>query len=99
MNIFSWFDASQEKQFGLTLAQALIERTPVDKALSEGALSKKHEAMLNKLNQLAMEFKKDRKLNTYKKAALGNSFKWALITRGYDSNYVDQLTKWIILKL
>ncbi|MDY7539050.1 hypothetical protein QN395_05190 [Undibacterium sp. RTI2.2] len=98
MKIFSWFDATEEKQFGQILAEALIERTPVESAVGK-ILNKKHEAMLNKLSQLVIEFKQDRKMNTYKKAALGNTFKWELIKKGYDREYVDQLTNWIILKL
>ncbi len=98
MKIFSWFNANEEKQFGRMLAQALIERTPVESAVGK-ILNKKHEAMLNKLSQLVIEFKHDRKMNTYKKAALGNTFKWELIKKGYDREYVDQLTNWIILKL
>lgn len=97
--ILNWFNASKEKEFGKALAQALIERTPVDSAVGKNLLHRKHEAMLNKLTQLVADFKKNRKLNTYKKAALGNAFKWTLIEHGYDSEYIDQITHWLILKL
>ncbi|CAN5416465.1 hypothetical protein BH11PSE11_BH11PSE11_00830 [soil metagenome] len=97
--IFSWFDAKEAKEFGELLAQMLIERTPVDEAVSKRTVTKKHEAMLHQLTQQITQFKLEHKLNFYKKAKLGNSFKWTLREKGYDVEYVDQMTTMLMLKL
>ena len=44
------------------------------------------------------QFKMKHKLNIYKKAKLGNSFKWKLLEANYDPALVDELTKALMLK-
>ena len=97
--IFNWFNASEAKEFGITLAELLIARTPIDDAIAKRMVTKKHEAMLHQLSQRVIQFKLEHKLNIYKKAKLGNAFKWALRDKGYDIDYVDQMTNWLMLKL
>lgn len=97
---FSWFDAREEKQFGHTLAELLIERLSLDGPTADNRLSgKKHDAMLHNMQQRISSFKHERKMNTYKKAQIGNAFKWALKDKGYDPEYVNQLTNWLMLKI
>ncbi|MBX9902600.1 MAG: hypothetical protein K2Y28_17620 [Burkholderiaceae bacterium] len=99
MTLLNWFDGNAAHAFGIELAQVLIERTPVDTAISNKILSKKHESMLNKLEQLIVKFKAENSLNVYKKAKLANAFKWALREKSYDEDYINQVTNWIVLKL
>jgi hypothetical protein len=44
------------------------------------------------------QFKINHKLNIYKKAQLGNAFKWKLLEANYDQTLVDELTKVLMLK-
>lgn len=44
------------------------------------------------------EFKMKHELNVYKKAKLGNAFKWKLLEADYDPVLVDELTKLLLLK-
>jgi hypothetical protein len=44
-------------------------------------------------------FKQQQKLNTYKKAQLGNAFKWALIDASIEPEYADKLTQWLMLQI
>ena len=97
--VLSWFDAREAGKFGTTLAEMLIERTPVEGKLGKRMAHKKHEAMLHQLEQHVTRFGAEHKLNAYKKAQLGNRFKWTLRDKGYDAEYVDQLTHWLMLKL
>ena len=97
--IFSWFDAREANEFGASLAELLIQRTPADGAVGKRMATKKHEAMLHQLEQHVSRFKLDHKLNTYKKAQLGNKFKWTLKDKGYDAEYIDQLTNWLMFQL
>lgn len=98
--LFGWFDARDEKQFGHSLAEILIERLTLEGgARNNRLMGKKHDAMLHNMTQQITSFKLDRKMNTYKKAQVGNAFKWALKDKGYDPEYVDQLTNWLMLKI
>ena len=97
--MLGWFDARAASAFGEQLAQSLVERTPVAGTVGQGRLTKKHEAMLHHLEQQLTRFKAEHKLNTYKKAKLGNRFKWVLREKGYDTEYVDHLTNWLMFKL
>jgi hypothetical protein len=38
-------------------------------------------------------------MNMFKKAKLGNAFKWFLRDAGYDTEYVDGLTEWLMERL
>jgi hypothetical protein len=97
--VFGLFNAREASDFGEHLANLLIERTPVEGALGKGRITKKHEAMLHQLEQQVTRFKTEHKLNTFKKAKLGNRFKWVLREKGYDAEYVDQVTNWLMFKL
>jgi hypothetical protein len=48
------------------------------------------------MEQKIIEFKRQNKLNVYKKAQLGNVFKWQLLEIGYTDQYVDDLTQWLM---
>jgi hypothetical protein len=44
-------------------------------------------------------FKQTHKLNTYKKAQLGNAFTWTLKDANISSEYSDKLTEWLMLQV
>jgi hypothetical protein len=94
----SWFDASEAKKFGFELAHFFIERIPFEStAKKDKSLAKKKE-VLDKMFARIAQFKQQHKLNIYKKAQLGNTFKWELSEAGYDEEFVDDLTK-MLMKL
>ncbi len=96
--MLSWFDAKEAKEFGISLARFHIETIPLDELGKKDKITaKKHEETLNKLFQQMARFKLEHKLNIYKKAQLGNAFKWTLKEAGYESEYVDQVTKQLML--
>jgi hypothetical protein len=47
--------------------------------------------------QRATEFTKDNKLGVYKKARLGNTFRWELQEMGYSDKFVEVATEGIIV--
>jgi hypothetical protein len=97
--VLKWFDAKEEKTFGESLARFYMERSPVSEPGKPAKfVAKRQEELLGKIAQQLSQFKMGRKLNIYKKAQLGNAFKWALKDAGYDSAYVDQLTSWLMLR-
>ena len=97
--MLSWLNASEAKKFGVSLGHLVIERNPlVGPDIKDKLMAKKQEALLNKLSQEVTRFKGEHTLNVYKKAQLGNAFKWTLKEAGYDPVYLDQLTTWLMLK-
>lgn len=96
--VLSWFDASEAKEFGTSLAHFYIERIPLDTAGGKNKSITKKQEVMDKIFQQMVRFKLEHKLNIYKKAQLGNAFKWALKDAGYDPVFVDQLTKELMLK-
>jgi hypothetical protein len=96
--VMSWFNASEEKRFGESLARFFMERTPSGENRPTKFVAKKQEELLSKLAQQVAQFRTQHKMNIYKKAQLGNSFKWTLRDAGYDSAYVDDLTSWLMLR-
>lgn len=91
MAIFSWFDTGEVDEFARALAQDLAGRFPPpprDRKITPQAMRNIHEAIVAR----AAAFARNHKLNWYKKAHLGNTFKWALHDSGYDSEFVDAMT-------
>lgn len=96
--MFSWFDARDAQEFGTALAEFFIERIPLEKPNKKiKSLAKKQE-VLDKMFLQIQVFRMKHKLNIYKKAKLGNAFKWKLLDADYDPELVDELTKVLLLK-
>jgi hypothetical protein len=97
--IFGWFDAKAARGFGEELASAFVERVPIDRNLKAHKFESRAKAALGELARSVADLRKQHMLNTYQKAALGNAFKWALKDAGYEDEYVDRLTDWLLLQL
>lgn len=96
--MLDWFDARDAQQFGITLARFFMERIPLEEPHKKiKSLARKQE-VLDKIFLQIQVFKIEHKLNIYKKAKLGNAFKWELLDTGYDPVLVDELTKLLMLK-
>ncbi len=91
-----WFDASEVCQFGKGLAESFAEKYP---DLEKKKDVYKRAKVIGKLNSEVKQFAQSHSLNFYKKAQLGNAFKWALIEKGFENEFVDELTKEVILAL
>lgn len=97
--MLNWFDASKAKAFGVSLAHFFIERMPLDSKMGERAFAQKADAVLAKMSGQILRFRQEYKLNPYKKAQLGNAFKWALLEAGFSADYANKLTKWLMLQV
>lgn len=97
--ILSWFDAAEAKKFGDSLARFFTERmSPVAQA-GDKKFAVKTDKVLNQMAGQIARFKQAHKLNTYKKAQLGNAFKWVLKDAGVTPEYTDELTRWLMLQI
>lgn len=96
--MISWLDAREAQKFGISLAEFFIKRIPLDAPNKKSKSMEKKQEVLNTMFSQIQLFKMKHKLNIYKKAKLGNSFKWKLLDANYDPELVDELTKLLMLK-
>ena len=93
MAIFGWFDTQEADIFAQSIADDLTGRIPIHveesrKKVTPDRVRNAHEAIIAR----ASAFARLHKLNWYKKAHLGNTFRWVLLERGYDKKFVDTWT-------
>lgn len=89
----NWFDTKEVDEFADAIAADLLARFPPSeiedqKRKGPARLKKAHDAIFSR----AESFVRAKPLNMYKKARLGNRFKWALREAGYPAEFVDSLT-------
>lgn len=98
--MIGWLNAKEATEFGAHLADFFIRRVPlVDSKNAQKTSMANKRAVLNEMFRQIEKFKTEHAMNFYKKAKLGNAFKWALLDAGYDSEIVDDLTKEVLLQL
>ena len=89
----SWFDCSEVDVFVDSIVADLVKRFPPEgvelpaKKATE-RLRKTHDVIFRRVETFAGA----QSLNLYKKAHLGNRFKWTLKEAGYPAEFVDALT-------
>ena len=96
--MLSWFDARDAQEFGASLAEFFIERIQREAPGKKNKPMAKKQAVLDKMFVKIQLFKTKHKLNFYKKAKLWNAFKWKLLDANYDPEFVNELTKVLMLK-
>ena len=96
--LLAWFDVSEARNFGKTLADFYIEKIPPN-STDQKKIAKKEQDVISKMLQQITQFKLKHKLNIYKKAQLGNTFKWELKNAGYNSAFIDALTTQLMIAL
>ena len=101
--LISWLDASKVKEFGLEMAEILSQRNSSDAQAKHQNKSikkneKRHEATFLLIEKKLTEFKKSNRLNIYTKAQLGSAFKYALLDKGFDQEFSEKTTTWLLLK-
>lgn len=93
MGILQWFDTAEIDELARSIAAELVKRVPpasLDSRTKKtaGRLRNTHEAIFAR----AGKFARTRKLNIYKRARLGNQFRWALKEAGYPAEFVESWT-------
>lgn len=93
MAIFQWFDTEEIDEFARSIVGELVKR------VSPASLDARDEKMPKRLRNThhaifsrAEQFARTHKLNIYKKARLGNQFRWALKEAGYPKAFVETWT-------
>ena len=99
MGLFGSVSGKQVDEFAKGLAQELSKRYPpaLDKGSERRISQKRLTTILEDTFDRAKDFKKQHKLGVYKKARLGNTFRWELQEMGYSENFVEVATEGLIV--
>jgi hypothetical protein len=101
MALFGALSGKEVDAFATELADELSKRYPPaldqggGQTLSEKRLARILEDVCNK----ALAFKNKHKLGVYKKARLGNTFRWALEEKGYSKVFIETATEGLVVYL
>jgi hypothetical protein len=101
MALFGTVSGKDVDAFAKELAEELAKRYPPaldqtsGQTLSEKRLSRILEDVCNK----AVTYKNEHKLGVYKKARLGNTFRWELEERGYTKAFIETATEGLVVYL
>lgn len=97
--MLEWFNATEAEKFGQTLAQVFMNAVPLPAAGAKTKGLDKQFKAVDRMDQQIEQFKRGNKLNIYKKAKLGASFKEGLLKAGYDRAFVEDVTLGLLQKL
>lgn len=97
--ISGWLDAREAEAFGNELAEFYDARFRANEKVTNQKQREKQQKLIAQCLQKARQYKASHKLNFYKKAKLGNAFKWKLRDMGHDVQVSDLLTKEVLLAL
>ena len=98
--MFSFFNTEQIEEFATTLAADLGRRfPPSSEARTDPGATHQLKVILDGLAARAVRYHEEHKLGIYRKAKLGNVFKWNLRELGYSNEFSEHATKEIVTRL
>ena len=99
MALFGSVSGKQIDEFAKNLALELSKRYPpaLDKGSERRISMKRLTTILEDTFNRAIEFKRQHKLGVYKKARLGNTFRWELEQMGYSKKFIETATEGLIV--
>lgn len=98
MGLFGSASSKDVDAFAKVLAQDILKRYPPALDKSERKISQKRlTTILEDTFTRAVDFRKQHKLGVYKKARLGNTFRWELQEMGYSEKFVEIATEGLIV--
>ena len=99
--IFKLFSPSKVDEFAKSLAQDIAKRYPPAIANNpEQMVSQKRlTTILEEAFTRAYQFNRENRLGMYRKAKLGNTFKWELKEMGYEEKFIETATEGLIVYL
>ena len=101
MGLFGSVSGKEVDTFAKSLAQEVAKRYPpaLDKAGQRRLSEKRLAEILEGVVKKAVQFKDEHKLGVYKKARLGNTFRWELDELGYSKKFIEVATEGLIVYL
>lgn len=93
-------DTKEVEAFATTLAEDLGRRfPPASEKRTDAGAKNQLGVILEGLAARAVRFRDEKRLGLYKKAKLGNVFRWKLKELGYSDGFIDQATNAIITRV
>lgn len=100
MAMFGLVDTTELEDFARQLANDLGRRfPPSSEARTDAGAQHQIKVIFEGLGARAVRFHTERRLGIYKKAKLGNVFKWQLKELGYSDGFAERATKEIVTRL
>jgi hypothetical protein len=100
MALFGKPTGEEIEEFAATLAVDLGRRFPPEsEARTDPGAKYQLKVILDGLGARAVRYHSEQKLGIYKKAKLGNTFKWKLKELGYSNQFAENATKEIVTRL
>lgn len=97
--IFEWFNTEKATIIGVKLADSLsVDLAKINNKNLKKQMEPRAKAM-QKIFVQVDQFKQTNNLNFYKKSKLANEFRWRLLEIGYGADFVDILTKQLVLHI
>ncbi|HET9338451.1 MAG TPA: hypothetical protein VFQ55_05590 [Casimicrobiaceae bacterium] len=93
-------DTKEVEAFATTLAEDLGRRfPPASEKRTDAGAKNQLGVILEGLGTRAVRFRDEKQLGLYKKAKLGNVFRWKLKDLGYSDAFVDHATTSIVTRV
>lgn len=100
MGILKFLDTHELEEFATGLAMDLGRRfPPTSEARTDPGAQHQIKVILEGLAARAIRYRQEHHLGIYKKAKLGNVFRWKLKDLGYSDPFIERATKEIITRL
>jgi len=100
MGILKFLDTRELEEFATGLAVDLGRRfPPASEARTDPGAQHQIKVILEGLGARAVRYRQEHKLGIYRKAKLGNVFRWKLMDLGYSAAFTERATKEIITRL
>ena len=100
MAIFGLFNTRELEAFATGLAEDLGRRfPPASEARTDPGATHQIKVILEGLSARAVRYREEHKLGIYRKAKLGNVFRWKLKELGYSEAFVERATKEIVTRI
>jgi hypothetical protein len=101
MAIFDRFSSKDVDQFAKSLAVEISKRYPpsLDRAKEKKISQNRIAKVLEDAYSKAIQFKSERNFGVYRKARLGNTFRWELTELGYSKQFVELATEGMIVHI
>jgi hypothetical protein len=94
------FNTRELEEFATSLANDLGRRfPPSSEARTDPGAKHQIKVILEGLGARAVRYQMEHNLGVYKKAKLGNVFKWKLKELGYSDNFAELATKDMVTRL
>jgi hypothetical protein len=101
MLMFGSISGKEVDEFAKSLVEEVLHEFPPQKTGQKGRKhsAKKVAGTVGRIIGRAVAFKREHRLGIYKTARLGNTFKWELKERGYDSQFIDAIMQDLVVRL